>query len=105
MINSYVIRATDSEPLPRRTGCGKSARPGLWGARVATSSPTRRTNMTLPDCAALHPGYSPIWRTLPHLPLIADRAEMLVDAEDDQDEFRGDARKHHADHDAGDRGQ
>jgi hypothetical protein len=29
--------------------------------------------------------------SLPHLPLIADRAEMLVDAEDDQDEFRGDA--------------
>jgi len=28
---------------------------------------------------------------LPHLPLIADRAEMLVDAEHDQDEFRGDA--------------
>jgi hypothetical protein len=39
---------------------------------------------------------------LPHLPLIPDRAEMLVDAEDDQDEFRGDARKHHADHDTGD---
>jgi hypothetical protein len=30
---------------------------------------------------------------------------MLVDAEDDQDEFRGDARKHHAYHDTGDRGQ
>src|SRR6476646_11785977 len=42
---------------------------------------------------------------LPHLPLVADRAEMLVDSEDDQDEFRGDARKHHADHDTGDRGQ
>src|SRR6266850_5477042 len=42
---------------------------------------------------------------LSHLPLISDRAEMLVDAEDDQDEFRGDARKHHADHDAYDRGQ
>src|SRR6266850_1262229 len=42
---------------------------------------------------------------LSHLPLISDRAEMLVDAEDDQDEFRGDARKHHADYDAGDRGQ
>jgi hypothetical protein len=41
----------------------------------------------------------------PHLPLIPDRAEMLVDAEDDQDEFRGDPRKHHADHDSGDRGQ
>ena len=30
---------------------------------------------------------------------------MLVDAEDDQDEFRGDARKDDADDDAGDRGQ
>ena len=40
-----------------------------------------------------------------HLALVADRAEVLVDAEHDQDEFRGDARKHHADHDAGDRGQ
>src|SRR5882757_10362105 len=46
-----------------------------------------------------------VGRTLTHLPLVADRAEMLVDAEHDQDEFRGDARKHHADHDAGDRGQ
>src|SRR5207253_11096407 len=101
MINSYVIRATDSEPLPRRTGCGKSARPGLWGARVATSSPTRRTNMTLSRIALRSiRATAPIWRTLPHLPLIADRAEMLIDAEDDQDEFRGDARKHHADHDA-----
>jgi hypothetical protein len=27
-----------------------------------------------------------------HLALVADRAEMLVDAEHDQDEFRGDAR-------------
>jgi len=31
----------DSEALARRTGCGKSARPGLWGAGMATSSPTR----------------------------------------------------------------
>jgi hypothetical protein len=38
---------------------------------------------------------------LSHLPLIPDRAEMLVDAEHDQDEFRGDARKHHAYHDTG----
>src|SRR3979411_1325013 len=34
--------AAVSETSPRGTGCGKSARPGLWGARVATSSPTRR---------------------------------------------------------------
>src|SRR4051812_15460100 len=40
-----------------------------------------------------------------HLTLVADRAEVLVDAEYDQDEFGGDARKHHADDHAGDRGQ
>src|SRR3981189_1167351 len=34
--------AAVSETSPRGTGCGKSARPGLWGARVATSSSTRR---------------------------------------------------------------
>jgi hypothetical protein len=39
---AMAVRNTVSEPLARRTGCGKSARPGLWGARVATSSPTRR---------------------------------------------------------------
>src|ERR1700691_2490501 len=37
--------------------------------------------------------------------LVADRAEMLVDAKHDQDEFRGDARKDDPDHHAGDRGQ
>src|ERR1700728_3707769 len=37
--------------------------------------------------------------------LVADRAEMLVDAKHDQDEFRGDARKDDADHHAGDRRQ
>src|SRR4030088_375981 len=37
--------------------------------------------------------------------LVADRAEVLVDAEHDQDEFGGDARKHDADDHAGDRGQ
>ena len=40
-----------------------------------------------------------------HLPLVADRAEVLVDSEYDQDEFRDDARKHDADHHAGDRRQ
>jgi hypothetical protein len=35
--------------------------------------------------------------TSTHLALVADRAEMLVDAKPDQDEFRGDARKHDAD--------
>src|SRR3979490_1324357 len=43
--------------------------------------------------------------TLMHLTLVADRAEMLVDAKHDQDEFRGDARKHDPDDHAGDRGQ
>src|SRR5579872_2054926 len=37
--------------------------------------------------------------------LIADRAEMLIDAKDDQDEFGRDAREDNADDDAGDRGQ
>src|SRR3979409_752789 len=37
--------------------------------------------------------------------LVADRAKVLVDAEHDQDEFGGDARKHDPDHHAGDRGQ
>src|SRR5438105_11399658 len=55
--------------------------------------------------AGTSPAMTTLLGTLPHLPLIADRAEVLVDAEDDQDEFRGDARKHHADHDTGDRGQ
>src|SRR3954463_5672501 len=35
--------------------------------------------------------------------LIPDRAEMLVDAEDDQDQFRGNAREHDPDDDARDR--
>src|SRR6266851_10414352 len=38
-------------------------------------------------------------------PLVADGAEMLVDAKHDQDEFRGNARKNDSDHHAGDRGQ
>ena len=38
-------------------------------------------------------------------PLIADGAEMLVDAKHDQDEFGGNARKNDSDHHAGDRGQ
>src|SRR6266852_5188558 len=50
---AMAIRDTVSEPLARRTGCGKSARPGLWGARVATSSPTRpfrrESGVTLPS--------------------------------------------------------
>ncbi len=42
---------------------------------------------------------------LPPAALVLDRAEVLVDAEDDQDQFRGDAREHDADDDAGDRRQ
>ena len=37
--------------------------------------------------------------------LVADRAEVLVDAKHDQDKFRRDARENDADDDAGDRGQ
>ena len=40
-----------------------------------------------------------------HLPLVADRAKMLVDAKHDQNEFRSDARKHDSDEYPGDRGQ
>jgi hypothetical protein len=35
----------------------------------------------------------------PHPALIAGRAEMLVDAENDQDQFRDDAREHDTDDD------
>src|SRR5260221_14462640 len=38
-------------------------------------------------------------------PLITDGAEVLIDAEHDQDEFGGNARKNDSDHYAGDRGQ
>ena len=38
-------------------------------------------------------------------PLVADGAEVLVDAKHDQDEFRGDARENDSDHHAGNRGQ
>src|ERR1700744_1158925 len=47
-------------------------------------------------------------RRLPRLmplTLVADGAEMFVDAEYDQDEFGGDARKDHADDHAGGRGK
>ena len=37
--------------------------------------------------------------------LVADCAEVLVDAKHDQDEFGGDTRKDDPDHHAGDRGQ
>src|SRR3954464_11387343 len=53
----------------------------------------------------LHFAHPTALAKLPHLPLIPDRAQVLVDSEDDQNEFRGDARKHHAYHDTGDRGQ
>ena len=43
-------------------------------------------------------------RSMP-CPLVADGAEVLVDAKHDQDEFRGNARKNDSDHHAGDRGQ
>jgi hypothetical protein len=41
----------------------------------------------------------------PHAALVADGAEVLIDAEYDQDELRSDAREHDADDDAGDRGK
>src|SRR5260221_13121925 len=37
-----VVHDIVSETLARGTGCGKSARPDLWGARGATPSPTRQ---------------------------------------------------------------
>jgi len=42
---------------------------------------------------------------LSHLPLVADGAEVFVDAEYDQDEFGDDAREHDADDDGCDAGQ
>src|ERR1700722_13531750 len=45
-----------------------------------------------------------VWKLMPGA-LVADRAEMLIDAKHDQDEFRGDARKNDTDHHAGDRGE
>src|SRR6266403_2058998 len=38
-------------------------------------------------------------------PLIADGAEVFIDAKHDEDEFGGDTRKNDSDHYAGDRGQ
>ena len=65
----------------------------------------RRVRAAEVDQPGVADGRSHARMTSPHRALVADRAEMLVDAKHDQDEFRGDARKHDADHDAGDRGQ
>jgi hypothetical protein len=47
-----VVHDIVSETLTRRTGCVSRARPGLWGARGATSSPTRRPPQARQDEAA-----------------------------------------------------
>ena len=82
--------------MPRHCGTPKGGQRRRVQVPRRIIPPARTTVGTLrfarPDGAA----------GLPHLTLIADRAEMFVDAEHDQDEFRGDAREHHADHDAGD---
>ena len=54
---------------------------------------------------ALHrPGMTRLG-ALPHAALVADCAEVFVDAEYDQDEFRENAREHDPDHHAGDAGE
>jgi len=45
-----IVHDIESETLARGTGCRNPARPGLRGARMATSSPTRQGTWTLQTC-------------------------------------------------------
>src|SRR5258708_5319852 len=67
-----------------------------WKART-TPSPTATS------CTSVSRTSAPL--SLVHSALVADGAEVLVDAEDDQDEFCDDAREHDADEYAGDGGE
>src|SRR5437764_8951988 len=79
------------------------ATPASYGSKARTTSLLMATSCisgSIPDRYGIG-----VFFTSVQVALIADRAEMLVDAKHDQNEFRRDTRKYHSDDHAGDRRQ
>src|SRR5260221_6633950 len=103
------MRQTTTTVAKIKRGHKLERRPGLFRLPARTGQqtcgwlrlPAGGDSRTLPIGRCYRRG----WHSRRAFSLVADRAEMLADAEHDQNEFGDDARKDDPDHDAGDRRQ